>query len=56
MLLYSVVVFIVIPLALGSLSRVVLIRAKRGRSGSSGKFLPFFQPVTVIGAARARWS
>jgi len=46
-LLYSVVAFIVIPLALGSLSRVVLLRAK-GREWFEGVFLPFFHPVTMV--------
>jgi ACR3 family arsenite transporter len=46
-LLYSVVAFIVIPLALGSLSRVVLLRA-RGREWFEEVFLPFFHPVTVV--------
>jgi ACR3 family arsenite transporter len=46
-LLYSVVAFIVIPLALGSLSRIVLLRAK-GREWFENVFLPLFHPVTVI--------
>jgi ACR3 family arsenite transporter len=46
-LLLSVLVFIVIPLALGSLSRTLLIRA-RGREWFDGTFLPFFHPVTVV--------
>jgi ACR3 family arsenite transporter len=46
-LLYSVIAFIVIPLVLGSLSRVVLIRMK-GLKWFEGKFLPFFHPVTII--------
>ena len=46
-LLLSVVVFIVIPLALGSLSRSLLIRA-RGREWFEGSFLPVFHPVTVV--------
>jgi len=46
-LLLSVLVFIVIPLALGSLSRTLLIRA-RGREWFEGTFLPFFHPVTVV--------
>jgi ACR3 family arsenite transporter len=45
-LLYSVVAFIVIPLGLGGLSRVVLLRAK-GRDWFEQKFLPFFHPVTT---------
>jgi ACR3 family arsenite transporter len=46
-LLLSVLVFIVIPLTLGSLSRTLLIRA-RGREWFDGTFLPFFHPVTVV--------
>jgi ACR3 family arsenite transporter len=46
-LLYSVVAFIVIPLALGSLSRAVLLRT-RGQAWFEGVFLPFFHPVTVV--------
>ncbi len=46
-LLYSVVAFIVIPLALGSLSRLVLLRA-RGRQWFEEVFLPLFHPVTVV--------
>jgi ACR3 family arsenite transporter len=46
-LLYSVVAFIVIPLALGSLSRVVLLRT-RGRAWFEGRFLPWFQPITTL--------
>ncbi len=46
-LLLSVLVFIVIPLALGSLSRTLLIHA-RGRAWFDGTFLPFFHPVTVV--------
>ena len=46
-LLYSVVAFIVIPLALGSLSRVVLLRTK-GRDWFEGAFLPFFHPITTL--------
>ncbi len=46
-LLLSVVVFIVIPLALGAASRVLLLRAK-GRDWFEGRFLPAFHPVTVI--------
>ncbi len=43
-LMWSVVVFIVIPLALGALSRVSLIRA-RGRVWFEEAYLPFFRPV-----------
>jgi ACR3 family arsenite transporter len=46
-LLASVVVFIVIPLALGSLSRVVLLRIK-GAAWFEQRFLPLFHPVTVV--------
>jgi ACR3 family arsenite transporter len=46
-LLYSVVAFIVIPLALGSLSRAVLLRA-RGREWFEGRFQPFFHPITTL--------
>jgi ACR3 family arsenite transporter len=46
-LLYSVLVFVVIPLALGSLSRVVLIRL-RGREWFERAYLPFFHPITTI--------
>ncbi|HLF56044.1 MAG TPA: ACR3 family arsenite efflux transporter [Thermoanaerobaculia bacterium] len=46
-LLLSVVVFIVIPLALGAASRVVLLRAK-GRQWFETRFLPAFHPVTVV--------
>jgi len=46
-LLLSVVVFIVIPLTAGALSRVVLLRV-RGREWFERRFLPAFQPVTVV--------
>jgi ACR3 family arsenite transporter len=46
-LLYSVGIFIVVPLALGSLSRVVLMR-RRGRAWFEETFLPRFQPVTTL--------
>ena len=46
-LVNSVVVFIVIPLALGSLSRMVLIGA-RGREWLEGVFLPRFHPLTTM--------
>jgi ACR3 family arsenite transporter len=46
-LLWSVVAFIVIPLALGSLSRRILMRVK-GRSWFEGTYLPFFHPVTTV--------
>jgi len=46
-LLLSVVVFIVIPLALGAASRAILLRTK-GRDWFEGRFLPAFHPVTVV--------
>jgi ACR3 family arsenite transporter len=46
-LLWSVVVFIVIPLALGSLSRWLLMRLK-GRVWFEDTYLPFFHPVTTV--------
>ena len=46
-LVWSVVAFIVVPLALGSLSRAVLLRT-RGREWFEGTYRPFFQPVTTV--------
>jgi arsenite transporter len=46
-LLYSVLIFVVIPLTLGALSRVFLLRSK-GKIWFEGKFLPRFQPVTIL--------
>ncbi|MGD8896725.1 MAG: ACR3 family arsenite efflux transporter [Acidobacteriota bacterium] len=46
-LLYSVLIFVVIPLAAGSISRSVLIRRK-GAAWFAERFLPAFQPVTII--------
>jgi len=46
-LLYSVLIFVVIPLALGSISRAWLIRHK-GREWFANRFLAKFQPVTVM--------
>ncbi len=46
-LLASVIAFIVIPLALGSLSRAALLRTK-GSAWFEGRFLPFFQPITTL--------
>jgi ACR3 family arsenite transporter len=46
-LLYSVVAFIVIPLLLGSASRVLLIRSK-GREWFERVYLPAFHPVTTL--------
>jgi ACR3 family arsenite transporter len=46
-LLYSVGIFIVVPLALGSLSRVWLLR-RRGAAWFEGRFLPAFRPVATL--------
>jgi ACR3 family arsenite transporter len=46
-LLYSVLVFVVVPLALGSLSRAWLVR-RHGSDWFTNRFLPAFQPVTVV--------
>ena len=46
-LLYSVVAFIVIPLALGSFSRLILIRWK-GVDWFENRFIKIFHPITVI--------
>ena len=46
-LLYSVVAFIVIPLALGTVSRIALIRWK-GVTWFEQRYLPRFQPITTI--------
>jgi ACR3 family arsenite transporter len=46
-LLLSVLVFIVIPLALGSLTRTLLVRTK-GREWFESRFLALFHPVTVL--------
>jgi ACR3 family arsenite transporter len=46
-LLLSVVVFIVVPLALGAASRV-LLRRWRGAAWFDERFLPAFHPVTVV--------
>jgi ACR3 family arsenite transporter len=46
-LLYSVVAFIVVPLTLGSLSRVLLIRLK-GERWFARTYVGLFQPVTVL--------
>ena len=46
-LLYSVLIFVVIPLAAGSISRSLLIR-KKGSEWFQDRFLPTFQPVTII--------
>ncbi|HSM51913.1 MAG TPA: ACR3 family arsenite efflux transporter [Thermoanaerobaculia bacterium] len=46
-LLLSVIVFIVVPLALGAGSRVALLRLK-GADWFERRFLPAFHPVTVV--------
>jgi ACR3 family arsenite transporter len=46
-LLYSVVIFVVIPLAAGSLSRAVLVR-RRGIDWFTTRFVAFFHPVTIL--------
>jgi len=46
-LLTSVVVFIVIPLAAGWLTRMLLLQS-RGKAWVEATFLPKFQPVTVV--------
>lgn len=46
-LLYSVIAFIVIPLALGSLSRTLLIRM-RGAAWFENTYVAFFHPITVL--------
>jgi ACR3 family arsenite transporter len=46
-LLYSVLIFVVVPLAAGTISRSWLIRSK-GLEWFSEKFLAFFHPVTVL--------
>jgi ACR3 family arsenite transporter len=46
-LLYSVVAFIVIPLVLGSFSRMILIRWK-GVEWFENRFIKIFHPITVI--------
>jgi ACR3 family arsenite transporter len=46
-LLYSVLIFIVIPLALGSISRTWLIRSK-GKEWFEKVYVNFFHPITII--------
>lgn len=46
-LLYSVVTFIVIPLVLGSVSRLALTRAK-GKAWFEQTYVGFFHPITII--------
>ena len=45
-LVYAVLVFIVIPLAAGALTRTALVRS-RGKEWFEGEFLPRFQPVSI---------
>ena len=46
-LLYSVLVFVVVPLALGSISRALLLRTK-GEEWFAHRLLPAFQPITIL--------
>jgi ACR3 family arsenite transporter len=46
-LLYSVVIFVVIPLAAGSVSRAALIRRK-GTEWFQARYVAFFHPLTVL--------
>lgn len=46
-LVYSVVVFIVIPLLLGCVSRILLVRS-RGSAWFEGRYVAFFHPITVL--------
>jgi ACR3 family arsenite transporter len=46
-LLWSVLLFVVVPLALGSITRGLLTRA-RGRAWFESRYLPFFRPVTTL--------
>jgi ACR3 family arsenite transporter len=46
-LLYSVLIFVVTPLAIGTLSRILLIQ-KKGMEWFNGKFVAFFHPMTVL--------
>jgi len=46
-LLYSVLVFVVVPLALGSASRTWFLRTK-GRAWLESRLLPALQPVTTL--------
>lgn len=46
-LITSVVVFIVIPLAAGYMTRKILLKA-RGKEWFENRFLPVFHPVTVV--------
>jgi ACR3 family arsenite transporter len=46
-LVSSVIVFVVIPLVLGGVSRAVLVR-RRGAEWFQTRYLAFFQPVTIL--------
>jgi ACR3 family arsenite transporter len=46
-LLYSVIIFVVIPLALGAISRVILVR-RRGADWFDRQFTTRFAPVTIV--------
>jgi len=46
-LLYSVIIFVVIPLAAGSISRRALI-ARRGLDWFNTRYVSFFAPITVL--------
>ena len=46
-LVYSVVIFIVIPLVLGSVSRALLIRSK-GKEWFEKTYVGFFHPITIL--------
>jgi ACR3 family arsenite transporter len=46
-LLTSVIVFIVVPLAAGALSRVTIIKTK-GLQWFESSFLPIFRPITIV--------
>jgi ACR3 family arsenite transporter len=45
-LLYSVLIFVVVPLASGSISRTVLVR-RRGLDWFNTRFVALFEPVTI---------
>jgi ACR3 family arsenite transporter len=46
-LLYSVVIFVVIPLAAGSITRRALV-ARKGVEWFNTRYVPFFAPITVM--------
>ncbi len=46
-LFYAVTLFVVVPLALGSLSRALLIRRK-GSTWFAERFIPLFHPITIV--------